>query len=65
MPGHPSGQPTPARFGSDVVLTKEEAFRACQALADAGSGLVRSGHVAEAGSLGRLFDLLEERLVGQ
>jgi hypothetical protein len=46
-----------------VVLTKEEAFGACQALADAGRVLVRSGGCAEADSLGSLFVLLEERLV--
>jgi hypothetical protein len=46
-----------------VVLSKEEAFGACQALADAGRILVRSGGHVEADSLGSLFDLLEERLV--
>jgi hypothetical protein len=46
-----------------VVLSKEEAFDACQALADAGRLLVRSGGLDEADSLGSLFDLLEERLV--
>jgi hypothetical protein len=46
-----------------VILSKDEAFGACQALADAGRVLVRSGGVAEAASLGSLFELLEERLV--
>jgi hypothetical protein len=46
-----------------VILSKEEAFTACQALADAGRMLVRSGGLDEADSLGTLFDLLEERLV--
>ena len=54
---------TAVRFGSRVVLSKEEAFGACQALADAGRILVRSGGRVEADSLGSLFDLLEERLV--
>ena len=53
----------PVRFGTRVVLTKDEAFGACQALADAGRVLVRSGGVAEADSLGSLFELLEERMV--
>jgi hypothetical protein len=51
------------RFDPSVTLTKEEAFGACQALADAGRVLVRAGVTAEADSLGSLFDLLEERLV--
>ena len=67
--GRPSG-PRPrrpaagaaVRFGTEVVLTKEEAFGACQALADAGGVLVRSGRAAEADTLGSLFALLEERL---
>jgi len=55
----------PVQFGVRVVLTKEEAFGACQALADAGRLLVRSGGHEEADSLGSLFDLLEERLVAR
>lgn len=50
------------RFGPEVVLTKEEAFGACQALADAGRVLVQAGGTEEADSLGSLFVLLEERL---
>jgi hypothetical protein len=53
----------PVHFGVQVILSKEEAFTACQALADAGRMLVRSGGLDEADSLGTLFDLLEERLV--
>jgi len=53
----------PLRFGQRVVLSKDEAFRACQALADAGRVLVRSGGAPEADTLGSLFSLLEERLV--
>ena len=52
-------------FGVRVVLSKEEAFGACQALADAGRLLVRSGGLEEADSLGSLFELLEERLVAR
>jgi hypothetical protein len=45
------------------VLSKEEAFGACQALADVGRVLVRSGGSAEAELLCSLFTLIEERLV--
>jgi len=57
-------EPTVGRlhFGPSVVLSKEEAFGACQALADAGSHLVRSGRGVEADALAGLFALLEERL---
>ena len=58
-----AGSPLGVRFGTRVVLTKEEAFGACQALADAGAALVRTGGTAEADVLGSLFALLEERLV--
>jgi hypothetical protein len=59
----PTAGSTSVRFGARVVLSKEEAFGACQALADANRILVRSGGLVEADSLGSLFDLLEERLV--
>jgi hypothetical protein len=58
-------RPVAVRFGTEVVLTKEEVFGACQALADAGRVLVRSGGVAEADTLGNLFALLEERLTSR
>jgi hypothetical protein len=51
------------RFVPRIVLTKEEAFGACQVLADAGRALVRAGGTSEADSLCSLFSLLEERLV--
>jgi hypothetical protein len=51
------------RFAPEVVLSKEEVFGACQALADAGRLLVRSGGAAEADVLCALFTLLEDRLV--
>jgi hypothetical protein len=51
------------RISPQVVLTKEEAFVACQTLADAGRALVRSGGSVEADGLCSLFGLLEERLV--
>jgi hypothetical protein len=46
-----------------VILSKAETFEACQALADAGRVLVRTGGFEEADTLGSLFELLEERLV--
>jgi hypothetical protein len=45
-----------------VRLSKGEVFAACQALADADRILLRAGGKAEAGALGDLFDLFEERL---
>ena len=60
-PGPATGGAT-VTFGPSVVLTKEEAFSACQALADAGRVLVRSGGSVEADTLCSLFVLLEERL---
>ncbi len=56
-------RPSPVHFGVRVILTKEEAFGACQTLADAGRLLVRAGGHEEADSLGSLFELLEERMV--
>ena len=61
MPDDRTG--VPVHFGVRVILSKDEAFGACQALADASRVLVRSGGVGEADSLGSLFELLEERLV--
>jgi len=61
QPARPT--PSPVRFGPLVVLTKEEAFNACQSLADAGRVLVREGGSTEADSLCSLFTLLEGRLV--
>lgn len=61
-PRRPGAGGAAVRFGTEVVLTKEEAFGACQALADAGRVLVRCGGAAEADTLGHLFALLEERL---
>ncbi len=52
----------PVRFSESVLLTKREAFDACQALADADRFLLRAGQKEEAGALGDLFELLEERL---
>jgi hypothetical protein len=61
-----AGVPAPAHprvlFGHDVVLSKGEVFGACQALADADRALLQAGRTDEAGALGDLFELLEQRL---
>jgi hypothetical protein len=49
-------------FAPSVLLTKAEAFGACQALADADRVLLKSGRISEATALGDLFELLEQRL---
>jgi hypothetical protein len=58
----PDAVPGRVSFGSDVVLSKGEVFGACQALADADRALLRAGRTDEAGALGALFELLEQRL---
>ncbi len=50
-------------FSSAVVLTKREAFEACEACAEAERALLRIGRAAEAGRLAALFELIEARLV--
>ena len=55
--------PDPTLMTSVVVLTKDEAFRVCQVLADAGRSLLRSGWPHDADRLACVFDLVEERLV--
>jgi hypothetical protein len=50
-------------FAQAVVLTKREAFEACEVCADAERALLRTGRAAEAGRLAALFELIEARLV--
>lgn len=50
-------------FAGAVHLSKQEAFAACQALADADRFLLRAGCTEAARALGDLFELLEERMV--
>ncbi len=50
-------------FSTSVVLTKREAFEACEACAEAERALLRTGRAAEAGRLAALFELIEARLV--
>ncbi len=45
-----------------MSLTKHEVFEACQALADADRLWSGPGGTAEAGALGDLFELLEDRM---
>jgi hypothetical protein len=50
-------------FSTAVVLTKRDAFDACEACAEAERALLRTGRAAEAGRLAALFELIEARLV--
>jgi hypothetical protein len=50
-------------FSKAVVLTKREAFEACEVCAEAERALLRSGRAPEAGRLAALFELIESRLV--
>jgi hypothetical protein len=50
-------------FSTAIVLTKREAFEACEACAEAERALLRTGRAAEAGRLAALFELIEARLV--
>ena len=56
-------EPERVRFASAVVLSKRDAFGACQACADAERALLRSGHAAEAAGVAALLELIEGRLV--
>jgi hypothetical protein len=50
-------------FSPAVVLTKREAFEACEVCAEAERALLRTGRAVEAGRLATLFELIEARLV--
>lgn len=50
-------------FATAVVLTKREAFEACEVCAEAERALLRTGRAFEAGRLAALFELIEARLV--
>ena len=54
--------PHQVEFSLTVVLTKAEAFDACDACAEAERALIRSGWLAEADRLAELFALIEGRL---
>lgn len=51
------------RFALSVVLTKREAFEACEICAHVERALLRAGRVAEAAYAAALFELIENRLV--
>jgi hypothetical protein len=51
------------RFASAVVLTKREAFEACEVCADVERVLLRAGRAVEAARAAALFELFESRLV--
>ncbi len=52
-------------FSTAVVLTKREAFEACEVCADAERALLRTGRASEAGRVAALFELIESRLVAE
>ena len=58
-----SHRPHEVRFSPAIVLSKSEAFEACEVCAEAERALVRSGRLSEAGRLAELFTFIEERLV--
>jgi hypothetical protein len=51
------------RFAPSVVLTKREAFHACEICAEVERTLLRGGHAPEAARAAALFELLESRLI--
>lgn len=51
------------RFAPVVILTKGEAFEACQVCADVERALFRAGRPVEAARAASLFEILESRLV--
>jgi hypothetical protein len=53
----------PVRFASVVVLSKREAFQACEVCADAERVLLRGGHALQASQAAALFELFESRLL--
>jgi hypothetical protein len=61
--GSESNEHEYARFSLAVVLSKREAFEACEACAEAERALLRGGRGAEAGRIAALFELIEARLV--
>jgi hypothetical protein len=50
------------RFASAVVLSKREAFEACEVYAEAERTWLRAGRAVEAARAAALFELLESRL---
>jgi hypothetical protein len=51
------------RFALSIVLTKGEAFEACQVCADVERTLLRAGRAVEAARVATLFELFESRLI--
>ena len=51
------------RFALSIVLTKREAFEACEICADVERALLRAGRAVEAARISQLFELFESRLV--
>jgi len=51
------------RFANSIVLTKREAFEACEVCAEVERALLRAGRAVEAAQAAELFELIERRLV--
>jgi hypothetical protein len=51
------------RFALSIVLTKREAFEACEICADVERALLRAGRAIEAAQIATLFELFESRLL--
>lgn len=51
------------QFALSIVLTKREAFEACEICADVERALLRAGRAVEAARIASLFELFENRLV--
>jgi hypothetical protein len=51
------------RFAPSIVLTKREAFEACEVCAEVERALLRAGRAVEAARAAALFELFESRLV--
>jgi hypothetical protein len=51
------------RFAPAVVLTKREAFEACEVCAEVERALLRAGRAVEAARAAALFELFESRLL--
>jgi len=55
--------PEPIRFSPAVILTKREAFEACEVCAESERAFLRAGRAVEAARAASLFELIEGRLL--
>jgi len=59
-PGEEAAEPV--RFASAVVLSKNEVFEICEALAEAEFAFLRAGRAAQSSRVALLFEMIEARL---